>query len=198
MCTQDPIWAFILAGGRSSRLGQDKGLAAINGTPLIFFPIQTVKALTQSVYIVGPPRRYRRLGYPVIADCAPPAGPLSGIFTALNHCPTPLSIILACDMPKVPPVLLQTLWQRIQSADAALVRRQNGTVEPLCGIYSTKCLPKIELSLNSSNFALHKLLDQLEVYYLDEAEFESLHIEGPVFENVNTPAQLDFLCKNPP
>ncbi len=195
MCTRDSISAFILAGGPSSRLGQDKGLAPINGVPLIFFPLRTVKALTQSVHIIGPPRRYRRLGYPVIADCGTSVGPLSGLFTALKNSPTPLSIILACDMPNVPPALLQILWQRIQNADAAIVRRLDGTVEPLCGIYSKKCLPLIEFSRSTSNFALHRLMDRLQVYYLDEAEFESLNLEGPVFENVNTPAQLQQLRK---
>ncbi len=190
MCTQDAISAFILAGGHSSRLGQDKGLASINGVPLIFFPLQTVKALTELVHIIGPPRRYRRLGYPVIADCGTSVGPLSGLFTALKNSSTSLSIILACDMPRVPPALLQILRLRIQDADAAMVRRLDGTVEPLCAIYSKKCLPQIESSLSSTNFSLRKLMDRLQVYFLDEAEFETLNITGPIFENINTPTQL--------
>jgi molybdopterin-guanine dinucleotide biosynthesis protein A len=192
---KDSITAFILAGGLSSRLGQEKGLVKVRGFPLISFPLKTVLALTQSAYIIGPPRKYRRLGFPVIPDSVKSRGPLSGLFTALQTSPTPLIILLACDMPKVSPSFLELLWRRIQGADAAIVRRLDGTVEPLCGIYSKQCLPQVRLALDSGNCSLNDLLCKLQICFLEEDEFAQLHFSSSIFENINTPTDLNRLRK---
>src|SRR5579862_3839386 len=103
---------FVLAGGRSRRMGRDKALLPYRGAPLIAHVAGTVeKVLDDSghVAIVGAPDRYRDLGYRVLADLFPGCGPLGGIVTALSLAESDWNLIVACDMPNLDPADLRKL-----------------------------------------------------------------------------------------
>ena len=75
--------AFILAGGKSSRMGTDKALLNYRGECLIRYPIRLFQQLSPDVRIIGDPSRYAVFGFPVIAYCVPSPGPLRGIYPGL-------------------------------------------------------------------------------------------------------------------
>ena len=76
--TGNPRAAYVLAGGRSSRMGRDKALLPVDGTTLIDHVASLARAVTNNVTIIAPPGRYRDLAYPVIADMREACGPLGG------------------------------------------------------------------------------------------------------------------------
>src|SRR5271155_5483314 len=90
---------FVLAGGRSSRMGRDKTLLPVKGGTLIQQVAWSVLHAAGDVTIVAPPERYAALGSPVIADRLPGCGPLGGGFSSLSTPHSDWNLIAACDMP---------------------------------------------------------------------------------------------------
>ena len=75
---------FVLAGGASKRMGQDKALLPYRGTTLVEHVAKTVREAAGSVALIGDPARLGQLGLPVFPDELPSCGPASGIYTALR------------------------------------------------------------------------------------------------------------------
>ena len=122
--------AFILAGGKSSRMGTDKALLNYRGECLIRYPIRLFQQLSPDVRIIGDPSRYARFGLPVIADCVPSHGPLSGIYTGLKSSSTQYNLFLACDMPLMRPEFFELLFSNSANGDAVVMRFEDGSSSP--------------------------------------------------------------------
>src|ERR1019366_6470085 len=90
---------YVLAGGRSSRMGRDKARLPFRGCDLVSAVAAAVAAAVASVAgnvtLVGHPE------LPSIPDRYPDGGPLGGILTALDHTAADWNLIVACDMPEV-------------------------------------------------------------------------------------------------
>ena len=167
--------AFILAGGLSRRMGRDKALLAFRGSTLLENVAARAAEVAGPITIVGPPERYSHLGYPVIADRHPGAGPLAGIEAALLSSPSDRALILACDMPDVPLDLLRSLLE--ESGDCVIPRTGDGRLNPLCAVWSRTMLPAVQKALSEGRL---KVLDCLKGADVKE-------IPWPVLENANTP-----------
>ena len=90
----------VLAGGKSSRMGQDKAFVAVRGRPLIEDVLAGLAGLGGEVFIVtNQPEPYRYLGLPLHADVLPDQGALGGVYSALYHSARPRTLCVACDMP---------------------------------------------------------------------------------------------------
>jgi molybdopterin-guanine dinucleotide biosynthesis protein A len=189
----EPVTAFILAGGRSRRMGTDKALLVYRNEPLICCSIRTCRSFTSDVRIIGEPARYTGFGLPVIPDSGESLGPLSGIHTALQHSPTRFVSITACDMPLMPPEFFSLMLRRIPGPDAVVMRFNDGTIEPLCGIYSSTCLSATERNLAERKLKVTDLLSQVAVEYIGEGELQEHGLSPKIFTNVNTPEDLERL-----
>src|SRR5690242_16245466 len=78
----DDVIAFILAGGKSMRMGHDKALLILDGQTLLERAVELARAVTNQVWVVGDCQKYSSLG-PVIADVYAERGPLGGIHAAI-------------------------------------------------------------------------------------------------------------------
>ena len=117
-----PIAAFVLAGGRSSRMQQDKALLRFRDRYLIEYAIDVLQQITADVRIIGDPLKYQFLKWPVVPDRVVSHGPLCGIYTGLKISAYKYNLFLACDMPLMKPEFFQLLLGRIGEADAAAMR----------------------------------------------------------------------------
>ena len=187
------ITAFILAGGRSRRMGTDKAFLSYRDEPLIHCPIRICQSFTSDVRIIGEPARYACFGLPVIPDSGESLGPLSGIHTALQHSPTRFSAIAACDMPFMSPEFFRLMLRKLPGPDAVVMRFNDGAVEPLCGIYSSACLAAAEHNLANGKLKITDLLSQVAVEYIGEEELHEHGLSRKIFTNVNTPDDLKHL-----
>ncbi len=103
---------FVLAGGKSSRMGRDKALLEIDGESLIARATRLVRAvLSEPVVIVSTPG-YEALGLKIVADDFPGYGPLGGIATALHISTKPWNLVIACDLPYLTKPWLEYLIER--------------------------------------------------------------------------------------
>jgi len=139
--------AWILAGGRSSRLGTDKALLEIDGRAMAAQVAERVSKVCETVAIVGDPDRYSCLGLSVVPDSYPGQGPLAGIEAGLGATTADLNLIVACDMPALDAGILEELFA--VGADCAIPQYSDGKSEPLCAVYRRRCHAPIRDALES-------------------------------------------------
>ena len=174
---------FVLAGGRSTRMGRDKALLRVGGQTLLENAIRAVAAATGYGAILGPPERYAALGFPVFEDLYPSLGPLGGIETALALGLADWNLIVACDMPGISAGQLRALLAQVPvewpSATCVAALGPSGP-EPLCAVYHTSCLPVVRTALDRRALKMRDLLGELRTVTVSGFALESL-------ANVNTP-----------
>lgn len=179
---------YVLAGGQSSRMGQDKALLPYAGRPLVIHAAQTLGQIAESVTITGHPERYASLGYRVIPDRIPGAGPLAGIHAALHDSAYEWNFALSCDMPRVTAEdltrLQQAAWDVHQNA--VIPVSPDGYPQPLCAAYNRRSLSAIETALRSDTRKILAAFPPRDILLLpwDSAD---------PFQNVNTPADWENL-----
>lgn len=148
---------FVLAGGRSTRMGQDKALLRLSGRSLLDLALDKLRALP----LAGAPRiaaaRSDLSAYAaVVGDLQPGCGPLSGIEAALAASAQPLNVFLPVDIPLLPPRFLLWMLQRAAITGALVtVPRVNGRPQPLCAVYHRDLLGRLSASLRAGE---HKVM----------------------------------------
>src|SRR5256885_5530307 len=124
--TSANVTAFILAGGKSTRMGTDKALVALDGRTLLARTLDLARSVVTDVRIVGDSGKFAAFA-PVVEDVFRECGPLGGIHAALRASSTELNLILAVDVPFVSLAFSQYLIRRAQDASAvATVPRAGG------------------------------------------------------------------------
>jgi molybdopterin-guanine dinucleotide biosynthesis protein A len=184
------IEAFILVGGKSSRMGRDKALLEISGKPLAARAAEIVKPLVANVMLIGEPRRQAELGLPVVADRWPSAGPLGAIATALLGTAKPWALILACDLPYLNAEWIQSLCARALatepgSIDALVPSSENG-LEPLCAIYRATAGGTLARTVENGTRKVTNGLALLKIQAIPEAEWSGFSPDAKLFRNLNT------------
>lgn len=175
---------FVLAGGRSTRMGRDKALLPIGGSTLIEHVAALVREAAGNVTVIGPPERYAHLGLPILADAIESKGPLTGLYTALSTSPADWNLLVACDMPGLTAEFLQSLLAAAEHAGkACLVPVTSQGLEPLCAVYHRRVAPFAARALHAN---LLKMQDFIRS--LDLAEWPVT--DPAILKNVNTPADL--------
>jgi molybdopterin-guanine dinucleotide biosynthesis protein A len=174
---------FVLAGGRSSRMGRDKALLPAGDRTLIDQIASRVRAAAGNVTLIGPPERYAALGYPVMPDRVENCGPIGGLYTALSITEADWNLVVACDMPALTTEFLCRLLRAAESSGAdCVVPKTASGLEPLCAVYHRRCLAAAERAVFSKRFKMHDFISSLR--------FTTVVASDPsALENVNTPEQ---------
>ena len=194
------LTAIILAGGRSSRMGQDKALISIRGVPLLQQICTLALSCASPVYVVTPwPKRYQNI---VPSACrllrevplpgeTEPHGPLVGFAQGLAQVETPWVLLLACDLPQLQPSEVRQ-WTRFLAKASpevvALLPRHPKGWEPLCGFYRRRCLPQLKEFIEKGGRSFQHWLAQQLVQPLPVSDSQQLF-------NCNTPTDLEQIIK---
>jgi molybdopterin-guanine dinucleotide biosynthesis protein A len=185
------VAAFILAGGRSMRMGADKAFVALDGRTLLARALDLARSVTHDVRIVGEPQKFAAFA-PVVEDVFPGCGPLGGVHAALRASQAELNLILAVDMPFVPPALLPFLITRARSSRAMVtVARAGGGWQPLCGVYRREFADVAEVALREGHHKIDALFGQERTLAIAEDELEAAGFSASVFRNLNTREELE-------
>ncbi|HEU4782725.1 MAG TPA: molybdenum cofactor guanylyltransferase [Ktedonobacterales bacterium] len=183
----------ILAGGRSSRMGENKAEMVFGGEPLLARVARRLSLAVDELLVIGPqslaPLAPRAR---VVEDALPALGPLGGLYTALTVGTASTSahiFLVACDMPFISLGLVRAMLAFAGTrGDADVVALEaNGRVQPLHAVYSRACLPAVERALEARDHSLHALLAQLAVVAIDAEIVRREDPEGLSAFNVNTP-----------
>jgi molybdenum cofactor guanylyltransferase len=185
----DDFSVFVLAGGKSSRMGTDKALLAIEGTTLLARALGVARQISGSVFIVGEKLKFAGFG-DVLEDRFLDCGPLAGIQAALKSSATELNLMLAVDLPFLTEALLRFLLSISQQSDAIVtVPRMGGRLHPLCAVYRPAFSVMAEESLRNRGYKIDRLFERVSTRIVDEPELNAAGFTAAAFENVNTPVE---------
>ena len=184
---------YVLAGGKSFRMGRDKAFLEINGktflqnavdilTPVCEDRIKVVLNKEQTHFIEKLPKEL-----PYIFDIYENRGPLGGIHAALKDCKTDYATIIAVDLPFIDLEFLKDLTEKMikTRADVVSPKHENGKTEQLCSVYKREnSLPLLESLLSDQEKSVSVLNF---IGKLKNAERLKLKSEDKTFDNINKP-----------
>lgn len=179
---------YILAGGKSSRMGIDKGLLEINGKPMIQYLIEAIIPLPYSVHIIAHHSGYSQFGLGVISDQIPEKGPLGGLYTALCHTRKSKVCLLSCDMPFLKTATVDELISR-HPGSGITASQLKGRLYPFPGIYPTSLSATVRAHLENNKLKISSFIFEHphKLVSLDHrCEKDSFE-----FTNINLPADLN-------
>ena len=185
------ITITIQAGGRSSRMGTDKGLLHLKGRTMVEHVLDKVSGLGSEIIITtNNLTGYQFLGFPMYPDTIPGAGALQGLVTALKAAKNDLVLVVACDMPCLNKELLEYLISKAQDDDV-IIPFWEGHYQPMHAIYrKSSCLPVIEDNLNAGQLKMISFYEKVKVRQVTDEEVSRFDPEGLCFLNINTPQDL--------
>jgi len=172
----------IFAGGKSSRMGEDKALLPFGGFgSLAEYQYNRLSELFDIVYISAKSNKFD-FDVTVIADCYSDSSPLVGLVSVFETIGVDEVFVLSVDAPFVDKSIIDKLYQEaIPSKDVIIASSPNG-LEPLCGIYRRGILPKAKEFLDNNNHRLQALLKELDT---QEVSFT----QRDAFANLNYPTE---------
>jgi molybdopterin-guanine dinucleotide biosynthesis protein A len=192
------MWALILAGGFSRRMGRSKQDLPFGAATLLERTVAMAREFARDVVLVGDDPAAARLGVRTAQDWQSGAGPLSALAGGLAVCPEGQHALVACDLPFVS-VDLFSRMQELGGQAQAVVPVVEGRRHPLCALYRTDCLEPARSCLSQGQRRMDDLLERVKLSEVAPEQVLPLDLARSV-TNVNTPEQykqaLQFLEKN--
>ncbi len=161
------VSCIILAGGEGRRVsGQDKGLILFKQRPLIQCVIDSIASQSDEIIISANRNlpEYRVYGYKVITDDADHnQGPMAGITAALPHCQHEWVLVIPCDMPYLPPNLIERLYFGIGQSNVCVAEVKDDLKQnhlQLVFLLNKNSLPSLEQALRNNQLKLMRWIKQ--------------------------------------
>lgn len=184
--------ALILAGGKSSRMGQDKALIPWNEIPMLTRVCQIASQCCHQVYLLTPwQERYQDIvtqNCQFLLESNPGQGPLIALADGLSQINTDWLLLLACDLPILESNIIQNWIERLIELPTdvlAFVPHQGEMWEPLCGFYRRESLPELQKFIQQGGRSFQSWLSQVPAQAIPVSEQE----KNMLF-NCNTPIDL--------
>jgi molybdenum cofactor guanylyltransferase len=185
------ITGFILAGGRSTRMGDDKAFLDWHGRPLLDHALALARSVAAKVHVVGSRVKFGDYGE-VVEDTYADRGPLAGIHAALAASTTELNLVMAVDMPFIEPRFLEYLAAQTRAGTAAVtLPRIAGRWQPLCAVYRRVFLGPADAALRAGRNKIDALFAEVPVRIVDEDELRRLAFAASMFDNLNTREEFE-------
>lgn len=191
--------AIILAGGFSSRFGQDKGLLLLLKKPLIRHVLSATNGIVDETIIVvsseGQAENFAKVvdsNVNIVVDIDDVQSPLIGASTGFRKTQGEYSLLLPCDTPLVSTKILLLLFELCTNRNAVIPRWPNGYMEPLQAVYRTKpALEAAESAFSEGKLDIRSMVDRLGgVRYISTLVLQQLDPKLRTFFNVNTSLDL--------
>lgn len=181
---------FVLAGGKSSRLGVEKAFLDFDGRTLLELAIDAMQGICNEVTIVGDPAKFATYGA-VVADRYRNCGPLGGIHGALLQSSAELNLMLAVDMPFVSRKLLALLLETAAASEAiVVVPRTAMGFQPLCAVYRREFAAAAESALGAGSYKIDAVFKEVAIRVVGEEELMRAGFTDRAFFNINTEDDL--------
>ncbi|MEJ2507964.1 MAG: molybdenum cofactor guanylyltransferase MobA [Gammaproteobacteria bacterium] len=192
MPIRDDITGVILAGGQARRMGgEDKGLIALGGRPMIEYALAALEPQVGDLLINANRNheRYAGYGFPVLADRQSGyCGPLAGMVSAMAAARTPYLATVPCDCPQLPGDLVERLAHALGRDDADIAVAHDGErMQPVFALIKTGLFDDLESWLDSGERKIDRWYARHRVALADFSDCPQ------TFENVNTLEERDAL-----
>lgn len=180
---------LVLAGGKSSRMGFDKGAVNWYGKEQRYHMADLLKKHCDEVYISCRDEQQQKeidTEYLSITDTFTGLGPYGAILSAFREKPDSAWLVIACDLPLADATVIQHLVDSRNTANIATAYKSeiNGFPEPLITIWEPKSYTSLLQFLAQGYSCPRKVLINSEVTLLRSPKADAL-------ANVNTPEELE-------
>lgn len=182
------ITGIILAGGKSSRMGKDKGLLTLNGKPMVQHVIDALKPITSEIIIISNNRTYKKFGFPVYEDIIKEKGPVGGIYTGLYHSQTEINFCISCDAPFVSSDFIEWLIEKSEDNTITLPMHRE-KIHQMIGLYPRTVLPIFKSSTENNLLKLGNVNREIGCRIINIEE-EYANFNESIFSNINTRLEL--------
>jgi molybdopterin-guanine dinucleotide biosynthesis protein A len=160
---------IILSGGKSTRLGTDKGLIELEGVSMVNWVIGHLETVVEEIIVVVGsldvipsyraivPNRVR-----LVSDTYPEDSPMIGLITGLMEAKGDYAVVCACDMPFIEPNVLDMLFCLSKGLNGTLILKSNGWIEPFPSIYKVStCVKHAEMLKRNGELRIRKVLETM-------------------------------------
>ena len=153
------VAGYILAGGRSSRMGQDKAMLPLAGRPLVEHAVSKLRRVAFDVSILSRDPKLASFA-PLVPDLHENCGPLGGIEAAQANTERQWVLIMPVDVPFVPAALLRCWVDEVTRSDDARVSLfcVDGVVQPALCMLHRDVAPYVRKSIEDSRLKLFPVL----------------------------------------
>ena len=194
---------IILCGGKSSRMGQDKGSMIIQNKPMIKHILTTLNhQITEAIIVLNNKDRIAKYGkfinpqeytYTIrfVEDEIKDKGPMPGIMTGLSEINGNYALVLPCDSPFVSKEYINTIFKEIDHHQAIVpchdMENKLKTSEPLHSIYNKNMIPEIENLISEDVLHIKGLIEKVDAKFV---LIDNEKIEKKEFRNLNRPEDI--------
>lgn len=178
---------IILAGGKSSRMGTDKGLISYKGLTFAEYLIHTISPFCKQVKINANNKKYEQFGLKVIQDVFHEKGPLGGIYSSLLSCSLDYVLLVPCDMPFISKELINILVDQAIEDEVTFFSFADKW-QPLLAIYPKSILSIVKSNIEKEELGVMRLLksneNKIKINVIEREE---------IILNCNTKEELEKL-----
>ncbi|MGH9469289.1 MAG: molybdenum cofactor guanylyltransferase [Terriglobia bacterium] len=189
------LTGFVLAGGKSRRMGSPKHLLRLGGESLLERQLRVLGRVAGRAAVLAPPETARAGEAPAYPDERSGHGPLGGIYTGLLRTRTEHNLFLGCDLPFISAEFLRYLSRRAldSRADVLIPESADGQLQPLCAVYRRRARGAIRLSLFLGQNQVTSFFSRVRWERLPFRELARAGFASPaLLTNVNTPEEYDW------
>lgn len=191
---------IILCGGRSKRMGKDKGSLILKGRPMILHILDTVNDIADEIILVLRDEKQvkeyaeivKKYNIKVVTDKSKDQGPLIGILTGLLNIESKYAQVLPCDSPFITKEFILKMHEIMKSSgfDAVVPTWEDGHTEPLHSAYNKSSTKIIEELIKSGKRNVKSLIDCLNVRFIKIEEIDDSKMS---FQNMNSINDINSL-----
>ena len=177
--------AYILAGGRSRRLGRDKRFLECGGDSLLMRTVKSCREVLPNVKLVAKQvGALNKSGCEIVLDWPHADGPLAGVIAALEDCAKDCCFVTAVDLYDLDQEIISRLIKSYSGEQYFGIQEPNGG-QPLCGVYDRSALHFLMLQGKAGKYQMRDAIAGLECGWL----------ESPVspWRNINAPDDLNSI-----
>lgn len=187
-----PCTGVILAGGQNTRFsGTNKAFIRVGGKRILDLIYGVFEELFEEIILVtNDPLQYLEWNFNIVTDLFPCRSSLTGIHAGLFFTTTSHAFCAASDIPFLKKELVETILDSIEPDIDIVIPATSKGLEPLCSVYSKKCLKPIEQQLIKQDLKIQKIFEKVRVKKLPENILRQNDPDLLSFYNINSPDDL--------
>ena len=187
-----PCTGVILSGGLSTRFnGQNKAFISVGGKRILdrLYPIFS-DLFAEIILVTNDPIQFVKWDLTIVTDIFPVRSSLTGIHAGLFFSQNPFAFFSACDTPFLRKDIIEVLLENIDRNTDIVMPDTSAGMEPLCAIYSKRCLRAAGDHINQNKFKIQRALGNHRLKKIPETVLRSIDPNLTSFFNINTPEDL--------
>ena len=187
-----PCSGVILSGGLASRYqGTEKALLRVGDIRILDRIYEIYRELFEEIILVtNNPQKFLEWDLLIVSDLFPIRSSLTGIHAGLFYMTNPFGFVSACDTPFLKKEMVETVIGKIEAHIDIVIPETSAGFEPLCAVYSKRCLSAAKHHLEQEKLKVIKAFRKSRIKTISEKVLREIDPDLRSFFNINKPEDL--------